>query len=826
MKIMLNRQVQSLIDASWEKARKLHHEYLTPEHLLSVLFLMPDVRQVLQKTGGDVPAMEEHVRKYLEENVGTAPDDRDPVQTLGFQDVFRRAAVFCSGSEKAVLDLGDVLYSLYSGDGSRDFCSWVLRKFGVDRFSLVETLTSGIFREDADMESRSDGGQADPEPPEDQPEEGTLSGKRIIPLDERTVEMLRRRLKTREEDFSRDFRGGAEGAERDGAAGRGSARQGKTWLDRYAENLTAKAAAGLLDPVVGREEEIARTIQVLCRRIKNNPLHVGEAGVGKTSVTEGLAQRIADGSVPEKLKNSVIYKLDVGSLLAGTKFRGDFEERIKKITEELSRREGAILFIDEIHMLVGAGSGGSGSVDASNLLKPVLASGKIRCIGSTTYDEYAKSFEKDRAFARRFQKIDIAEPSEEETVQILLGLRSRYEEFHQVKYSDEAVRQAVHLSALYVNERFLPDKAIDVMDEAGARLRIAEGAAEAGKPLPVVEPPLVENVVAKMARIPEKSIGLDENKKLRVLEETLRKSVFGQDGAVRELSRTVKRARAGFRSGTKPASCFLFAGPTGVGKTELAKKLAEALDLPFIRFDMSEYQEKHTVSRLIGSPPGYVGFEDGGLLTDAIRKQPRAVLLLDEIEKAHPDIFNVLLQMMDYATLTDNQGRKADFRHVFVIMTSNAGADRLGKPAIGFGGTEGTDSALDEAVKQAFSPEFRNRLDAVIKFSRLSPEIMESIVRKEIAAIAGRLAERGVSLVVPRTVVAWLAEKSYSAEFGARNVSRVVEDEIAAPLVDDVLFGRLSGGGQAVFSLKNSRISVSVRVQPVEMRAVETEPAL
>ena len=802
MKIIIDKRVQALVDTAWDKARSQHHEYITPEHLLCVLLEIPSVHSVVKRAGGNVQAIEEGLYSYLSENVAVVNDGREPVQTLGFQDVFRRAIVFCTNADKPILDVGDVLYSLYSEDKSD--CSRILKKYGVDRFSLVEILTTGALSANPDAAAANGGARhfsIDPESAHGTSFNFLISGERPASDDGRRFDAQ---------------------PEREGSQGRPQgARPARSILERFAENLTAKAAAGLLDPVIGRAEEIDLTIQALCRRIKNNPLHVGEAGVGKTSVTEGLAQRIAAGDVPEKLAHSVIYRLDIASLLAGTKFRGDFEERIKKITEELSKREGAILCIDEIHMLIGAGSGGgSGNIDASNLLKPVLASGKIRCIGSTTYDEYSKFFEKDRAFARRFQKIDIAEPTEDEAVQILQGLKPRYEDFHHVRYTDEAIKQAVHLSALYVNERFLPDKAIDVMDEAGARLRIASGAVIDDAPAPEVSVELVETVIAKMARIPEKSIGVDENLQLKDLEENLGKAVYGQQSAVKALAKTVKRARAGFRSGTKPASCFLFAGPTGVGKTELARQLAQNLGIPLIRFDMSEYQEKHTVSRLIGSPPGYVGFEDGGLLTDAVRKQPRSVLLLDEIEKAHRDIFNVLLQVMDYATLTDNQGRKADFRNVFIIMTSNAGADRIGKPAIGFGGAEGTMEALDEAVKKTFSPEFRNRLDAVIKFTRLSRDIMESIVRKEIAGIAERLKERGVELTVSKAVVARLAEKAYSEEFGARNVARVVEEEIASPLVDDVLFGKLANGGEAAFSVKGERIAISMR--PAEVRVPET----
>ncbi len=808
MKIMLNSHLQKILDRAWTDAKNRRHEFLTPEHLLLSMIHFTPVAEALRKAGIDVLFVRAELDSYLRKNIAVVEEGQDPVQTVGFQNIFRRAAVFCTNADKSVMDAGDVLVSVYEED--RNHCSWILKKAGLERLVLIEVIATGIIsfsepEEDGDLDSASKGNQKNLFSADSFPDGGNPFNpkprKEFPPERREALDGSEEENSSRKNAFGEPFSDPQE-----------TASPHRSFLDRFTENLTLKASRGQLDPVIGREEEIELTIQTLCRRSKNNPVHVGEAGVGKTSITEGLAQRIASGNVPEKLKHSIIYRLDVAALLAGTKFRGDFEDRIKKLTDELIKREGSVLFIDEIHMLVGAGAGGgSGTVDASNLLKPVLASGKIRCIGSTTYDEYSKHFEKDRAFARRFQKIDVSEPTEEESILILQGLKSRYEEFHRVRYTDEAISEAVRLSALYINDRFLPDKAIDVIDEAGARLRIAAGPVDLNLPLPEVSVPLIETVVAKAARIPEKSIGMDENKKLKTLEENLRRNIFGQDEALRELTRTVKRARAGFRSGTKPGVCFLFAGPTGVGKTEMARKLAENLNLPLIRFDMSEYQEKHTVSRLIGSPPGYIGFEDGGLLTDAIRKQPRSVLLLDEIEKAHQDIFNVLLQVMDYATLTDNQGRKADFRNVLLIMTSNAGADQMGKPSIGFGGSEASDEALDEAVKKAFSPEFRNRLDAVIKFKRLSKEIMESIVHKEISLIRQRLEEKNVTLSVSRSVVSFLAEKSYSPEFGARNVARVVEDEIAAPLVDDVLFGKLEGGGHVVFTVKNGKISLSIK---------------
>ncbi|HKL85920.1 MAG TPA: AAA family ATPase, partial [Treponemataceae bacterium] len=587
----------------------------------------------------------------------------------------------------------------------------------------------------------------------------------------------------------------------------------KSFLERFTVELTSLAREGKLEPLIGREDELDRTIQVLCRRMKNNPIHVGDAGVGKTAVTEGLAQRIASKDVPPLLYDYEVFSLDMGALVAGTKFRGDFEERIKRVLEELMRKEKAILFIDEIHTIIGAGATGGGTLDASNLLKPALTSGKLRCIGSTTYEEYNKYFEKDHALSRRFQKIDIVEPTEEESISIVQGLRTRYEEFHGVHYTDEAIEQAVKLSAQYITERRLPDKAIDIIDESGARARIAAGLIEAKKTvapvtaatdvtenpavIPIVDRALIETVVAKIARIPEKTVSSGETERLKELEPTLTRSIFGQTEAVQAVVKAVKRSRAGFRAQGKPVANFLFVGPTGVGKTELARKLAEVLGISMHRFDMSEYQEKHTVSRLIGSPPGYVGFEEGGLLTDLVRKQPHAVVLLDEIEKAHSDIYNILLQIMDYATLTDNQGRKADFRNVIFIMTSNAGARDIGKPMIGFGGESVSEAAVLEAVEKTFTPEFRNRLDAIVRFDHLSKEVMVSIVKKELDAVFGRLAEKKVVLRVPEDVVEFIAEKGYSIEFGARNAARLIEDLITTPLVDLVLFGELSGGGKA-----------------------------
>ncbi len=579
-------------------------------------------------------------------------------------------------------------------------------------------------------------------------------------------------------------------------------------LEKYAEDLTLKAKNGELDVLIGRKDEIERTIQVLCRRTKNNPLHVGDAGVGKTAITEGLASLIAEGKVPELLKGFSVYSLDMGTLLAGTKFRGDFEERLKKITSELLKKEKAILFIDEIHTIVGAGSVSGGSLDAANILKPVLTSGKVRCIGSTTFEEYARIFEKDRALARRFQKIDILEPSRDECVKILSGLKPKYEEYHRVRYPLGSLECAVDLSVQYLTDRRLPDKAIDIMDEAGAYIRIQ---AKKSAVKPVVSENIIRRITAKMARVPLENITVNEKDNLKNIEQTLKSQIFGQDEAVRAVSLAVKKARAGFRNMEKPEAVFLFVGPTGVGKTELTKVLADTLGEKLLRFDMSEYQEKYTVSRLIGSAPGYVGYENGGILTDSVRKEPHSIVLFDEIEKAHQDIYNILLQIMDYGTLTDNQGRKADFRNCIIIMTSNAGARDMEKGSVGFG--TGSFSASDdratlkEAVDKAFSPEFRNRLDSVIPFFHLSTEITNDIVRKNILQIEKRLAEKNVKLEVSDAAVSYIAEKGYSREFGARNIARTAEELIASPLVDELLFGKLSDGGHVSIDVADDELS-------------------
>ena len=788
----VSQEVQAIFNAAYNEAKLRNHEYLTPEHILYASLSFEQVRSILEACEADVEQLRRGMEAYFEQKIPQVKN-AEPVQTAGFQSVIERAVLQSQAAGKEEVEVADVLVSLY--DEERNYSAYYLRKSGVKRLQLLEVISHGEGPEGEAFEDEED---------EEDEEEG------------------------REESPERKPR----------AAGRMNP------LERFASDLTKSAREGKLEPVIGREQEIERTVQVLCRRLKNNPIHVGDAGVGKTAITEGLAQRIVAGNVPPRIKDYTIYALDMGALLAGTKFRGDFEERVKKVVDELLKRDKSILFIDEIHTIVGAGAVSGGSLDASNLLKPALTSGKLRCIGSTTYDEYNKFFEKDRALSRRFQKIDIVEPTQGETVEILKGLRSKYEEYHKVRYSDEAIELAVRLSAQYITERRLPDKAIDVIDEAGAWARInafktgtdsipvapvtvdgssPEGAAASG----LASGPAggqaatetatldissrdIETVVAKIAHIPERSVSTSEKDKLGSLEGDLKSDVFGQDRAVEAIVKAVKRSRAGFRSPDKPVANFLFVGPTGVGKTELARRLAQRMGISLHRFDMSEYQEKHTVSRLIGSPPGYVGYEEGGLLTDAIRKTPHAVVLLDEIEKAHPDVYNILLSIMDYATLTDNQGRKADFRNVILIMTSNAGARDIGKSMIGFGDRAMTDSALTEAVERAFTPEFRNRLDAVVRFDNLPPEVIERIVVKAIDEFRVQLEEKKVSLEITEACVKYLAEKGYSREFGARNIGRLVEDKIKTFFVDEVLFGRLAEGGKAVADLVDGEVAITV----------------
>lgn len=757
--------VQGVLQAAYLHAKEREHEYLTPEHILFSSLYFDETQEIIKACGADPDEIKEDLEKHLGDSL-TVVKDTEPIQSLGFQSVIARALFHTEASSKEIVDIGDILVSIL--DETKSFGAFYLKKAGVTRYSLLQVVShGGILSSDPDNRQRQE------ETPE--AEEG-------------------------EEEEAR------------GADGRRRLR--RSALEMFTRELTKASREGELEPLIGREDVLERTVQVLCRRLKNNPVLIGDPGVGKTAIAEGLAQRIAEDKVPELLRGYEVFALDMGSVVAGTRYRGDFEERLKQVIKELEKKERVILFIDEIHTIVGAGAVSGGSLDASNILKPAIASGRIRCLGSTTYDEFKKYFERDRALSRRFQKIEVTETTPEETFQILQGLRDRYEEYHQVKYTDEALQSAVDLSDQYINDRFLPDKAIDVIDEAGAYMRIlAFRDGLTTSPEPVLTQTDIEKVVSKIAKIPEKTVSASEVDRLMSLSEDLKNAIFGQDQAIEAVVQAVKNSRAGFREPNKPVANFLFVGPTGVGKTELARQLAEKLGIASHRFDMSEYQERHTVSRLVGSPPGYVGYDEGGLLTDAIRKTPHAVLLLDEVEKAHPDIFNVLLQIMDYATLTDNAGRKADFRNVILIMTSNAGARELGKSSIGFGERVIGKDAIDAAVDRIFNPEFRNRLDRVVSFNRLDERVILQIVDKEIRFFEAQLVEKGISLEVSEACRRHLAEKGYSPEFGARNIARLVQQKIKDFFVDSVLFGELKKGGKAYVDLdaKSGEVTVKTR---------------
>ena len=822
--MQIDRELQALLSAAYQEAKQRQHEFLTPEHILYAALYFDYPRDVLEACDVDADTIREALEEYLEDEVPTVGEEEDPSQSLGFQSVIERAVFHTEASSKEQVEIGDILVSIF--DEASSHSSFFLRRAGLERVDLLEVISHGL-PESPEAGRGTDESRAGEEDEDYQIEEDDEPDERVE-------------------------------AEDESGEGRGRKRKKKRALDQFTTELVAESRSGRLEPLIGREEVLERTIQVLCRRMKNNPILIGEPGVGKTAIAHGLAERIADGRVPDILKNHKLYALDMGAMIAGTRYRGDFEERMKAIMKELEKEPRVILFIDEIHTIVGAGAVSGGAMDASNMLKPALASGAIRCIGSTTFNEFKRFFERDRALARRFQRIDIEEPSYEEAVLILKGLQSRYEEHHNVQYTDEALEAAVRLSAQYINERFLPDKAIDVIDEAGAYMRMkhfrlpaadeveepsetgekpsetsetgetseAAPAGDADAGLLLVQDPVslpaaadaappvtideaeIETVVAKIAKIPVRSVSSDEKLHLQNLNTRLREQIYGQDEAVESVVAAVKRSRAGFRNPDKPVASFLFVGPTGVGKTELARQLSEQLGVALHRYDMSEYQEKHTVSRLIGSPPGYVGYEEGGLLTDAIRKTPHAVVLLDEIEKAHRDIFNILLQVMDYATLTDNSGKKADFRNVILIMTSNAGARDIGKPLIGFGERNVTESAVNDAVENTFSPEFRNRIDKVVLFGRLDEEIVRDIVRKEILLFNEQLAERGVRLELTEAAVAWLAEQGYSPEFGARNIARTVENKVKEYFVDAVLFGELAEGGVALADVEDGDIVI------------------
>jgi ATP-dependent Clp protease ATP-binding subunit ClpA len=738
---MINRELELTFAAAIKEAKARRHEFFTLEHILFAMIHDVTGRRILYHCGADVDDLKAKLEKFLTERVETLPEgaDQEPVQTMSVQRVIQRAIMHVHGAEKKEIDAGDILAAMFYEENS--YAVYFLKSQGVTRLDVLSYISHGISKiGESEFDDSGEKPSLTPTP------------------------------------------GGRQETKRSSA------------LESFAINLIQKAADGFIDPLIGREQEILRTLQILGRRSKNNPIFVGDPGVGKTAIAEGLALRIYKGEVPDIFKDVEIFALDMGSLLAGTKFRGDFEARLKAVIQELKKKPGAILFIDEIHTVVGAGATSGGSMDASNILKPVLVTGGLRCIGSTTYEEYKNYFEKDRALSRRFQKVEIHEPSVDETYKILLGLRSYYEKHHKVRYTDAALRTAAELATRHINDRYLPDKAIDVIDETGASLLLKKDR----RLRRVVSPKDIEQVVARMAKIPPRSVSASDQLRLQHLEEELQGQVFGQDSAIKALTKAIKRSRAGLRIPDKPMGSFLLIGPTGVGKTEVAKQLAAVLGVHFLRFDMSEYMEKHTVSRLIGAPPGYIGFDQGGLLTDAIRKQPYTVLLLDEIEKAHPDLFSILLQIMDHATLTDNNGKKADFRNVILLMTSNAGAREMSSAFIGFGGSGGDARAAKglKAVENLFSPEFRNRLDGVIAFNGLSVDIMEKIVEKFMRELEVQLSEKRIRFDLTSAARLWLADKGYDETFGARPLARLIQTEIKDVLADEILFGRLQKGGR------------------------------
>ena len=732
---MLNLELEVTLNLAFKDARVSRHEYMTVEHLLLALLDNREAASVLRGCNVNLETLRQDLRTFIDMSTPLLLESMDDAETqpsLGFQRVLQRAVFHGQSSGKQEIGGASVLVAIFSEADSH--AVYLLNKHDVQRLDVVSYISHEMHNK-ADNASHAAEDEAD-----------------------------------------------------EAIEGHGEKNAGP--LLTYAQDLNEQARQGRIDPLIGREHELERVAQILVRRRKNNPLLVGEAGVGKTAIAEGLARRIVDGDVPDILLDSVVYSLDLGALLAGTKYRGDFEKRLKALLNELRKRPQAILFIDEIHMIIGAGAASGGVMDASNLLKPLLSSGEIRCIGSTTYQEFREIFEKDRALARRFQKVDIIEPSVEDTYRILQGLQDNFEQHHKIKYTDAALRAAAELAAKHINDRYMPDKAIDVVDEAGAyqRLQSEEIRAE------LIDVAQIEHVVAKIARIPSRQVSSSDKEQLRHLERDLRLTVFGQEPAIDALATAIKLSRAGLKSANKPVGSFLFTGPTGVGKTEVAKQLASSLGIELVRFDMSEYMESHTVSRLIGAPPGYVGFDQGGLLTEAISKQPHCVLLLDEIEKAHPDVFNLLLQVMDNGTLTDNNGRKADFKHVILVMTTNVGAESAARASIGFAKQDHSTDAM-EVLKKTFSPEFRNRLDGIIQFSRLSPATLVSIVDKFLTELQAQLEEKRVQLDVTDAARNWLAEHGYDADMGARPMARLIQDHIKRPLAEEILFGALAENG-------------------------------
>ena len=747
---MLSKELEKSLNEIAQSASSRRHEFITVEHLLLALLTNQAAIDVLKNVGADVGKLGTELEKYIEETTPVLPpsdEEHGPQTTLGFQRVVSRSLFHVQSSGRKEVTGANVLVAMFSEQESQ--AVYLLKVQGISRIDVVNYISHGISKvEDGEEEARPSAG--------------------------------------------------ADGGEEPGEAGQKA-------LQLYATDLNEEARAGRIDPLVGRSEELERVIQIICRRRKNNPLLVGESGVGKTAIAEGLAKRIVDEKVPEVVAGSIIYSLDLGALVAGTKYRGDFEKRFKAVLAELKETEGSILFIDEIHTIIGAGAASGGVMDASNLLKPLLTSGQMRCMGSTTYQEYRGIFDKDRALSRRFQKIDVVEPDVDDTYRILKGLKSRFEEHYNLRYTDKALRTASELAARYINDRFMPDKAIDVVDEAGAAQQL-QPPSKRKKSIGAAD---VEQVVAKIARIPSSQVTSSDKASLRDLEGNLKMAVFGQDEAIEQLASAIKLSRAGLKSGEKPIGSFLFAGPTGVGKTEVSKQLAHSMGVELLRYDMSEYMERHTVSRLIGAPPGYVGFDQGGLLTEAVTKHPHSIVLLDEIEKAHPEVFNLLLQVMDHGTLTDNNGRKADFRNVVLIMTTNAGAHEMGRPSIGFAEQDNSSDGM-EVIRRMFTPEFRNRLDAIVQFSALNIEVVKTVVDKFLTELQAQLDEKRVTLEVDEEAREWLAREGYDEKMGARPMQRLIQEKIKRQLAEDLLFGDLVSGGTVHVGIEDNDLSIKV----------------
>ena len=746
---MLNKALEVTLNDAFRIARDRRHELMTVEHLLLALLENPEAAAALKACGLDFAVLKQELLGYIERSTPSFEHDTGDTETqptLGFQRVLQRAVFHVQSSGSSEVSGANVLVALFSEQESHGV--YLLNKHDITRLDVVHYLSHGLTKPDA--------ANNDNEPQQQ-------------------------------------------------AAAEGAAEEQQSYLQRFCSNLNSRARNGMIDPLIGREAELERCIQTLCRRRKNNPLLVGEAGVGKTAIAEGLAYRIVHEEVPEVIAKSVIFSLDMGGLLAGTKYRGDFEKRFKQLLKEITEHDDAILFIDEIHTIIGAGAASGGVLDASNLLKPMLSSGELKCIGSTTYSEYKNIFEKDRALVRRFQKIDVNEPSIDDTTRILMGLKERYEEHHGIRYTQPAIRAAAELAARYINERHLPDKAIDVLDEAGASQRLLPPS-KRKKTIGVSD---IEQIIAKIARIPEQSVSRTDQQTLKQLDRNLKLVVFGQDQAIDQLTSAIRLSRSGLGNESKPIGSFLFAGPTGVGKTEVTQQLAKVMGIQFVRFDMSEYMERHAVSRLIGAPPGYVGFEQGGLLTDAVIKHPHCVLLLDEIEKAHSDVYNILLQVMDHGTLTDNNGRKADFRNVIVVMTTNAGVQETVRRSIGFNQQDHAPDALNE-INKVFSPEFRNRLDAIVWFNHLSTQVITQVVDKFICELQAQLDRKNVSLELEPAAYQWLAEKGYDKAMGARPMARVIQEHLKKPLANEILFGELTNGGVVTVTVVDGHLKLSI----------------